>query len=158
MADRMTNRRGHASDDELFPPVHPGEILKEEFLVPYGLTQHQLALATGMPPQRVGQIVLGKRAITADTALRLARFFDTTPEFWLNLQAQYELDAEARAHGQEIEARVPWDVKEWICMDPNSRRVRLEELCESAVREGWRVAAKTTRGPRGKRAARVKYD
>ncbi len=75
--------------------IHPGEILREEFLLPLGLSQSRVARALGVPPRRVNEIVLEKRAITADTALRLARFFKTTPQFWLNLQDEYEL---RRAH------------------------------------------------------------
>ncbi len=74
------------------PPVHPGEILLEEFLKPIGLSQTQLALATGMPQSRVQAIVSGRRGITADTAIRLAAFFGNTPQFWLNCQTSYELD------------------------------------------------------------------
>ena len=73
-------------------PVHPGEVLVEEFLKPMDLSQNQLALAIGVPPRRVNEIALQKRAITADTALRLARYFGNSPEFWLGLQMDYELD------------------------------------------------------------------
>jgi antitoxin HigA-1 len=75
--------------------VHPGEILHEEFLVPIGLSQSQLARDLGVAPRRINEIVLGKRAITADTALRRARYFSMSPEFWLGLQMDYELDVEA---------------------------------------------------------------
>jgi addiction module HigA family antidote len=75
-------------------PVHPGEILLEDFLRPLGLTQYRLAKNLTVPPRRINEIVLGKRAITADTALRLARFFGTSDRFWLNLQAGYDLDVE----------------------------------------------------------------
>ncbi len=75
-------------------PVHPGEILLEEFLRPLGLTQYRLAKGLSVPPRRINEIVLGKRAITADTALRLARFFGTSDRFWLNLQTAYDLDVE----------------------------------------------------------------
>lgn len=74
------------------PPVHPGEVLLEEFLMPLGLSQYRLAKGTGMPPRRINEIVHGTRAVTADTALRLARFFGTSERFWLNLQAQYDLE------------------------------------------------------------------
>ncbi len=73
-------------------PIHPGEILLEEFLRPLDLSQNRLGIDLGIPPQRVGDIVRGRRGITADTALRLARYFGTTPQFWLNLQSRYELD------------------------------------------------------------------
>ena len=73
-------------------PVHPGEILLKEFLEPLGLSQNRLALALGVPARRINEIVLGKRGITADTALRLARYFKMSPQFWLGLQMDYELD------------------------------------------------------------------
>ena len=76
------------------PPVHPGEILLEDFLKPLGLSQYRLAKSLSVPPRRINEIVLGKRAVTADTALRLARFFGTSDRFWLNLQAAYDLDVE----------------------------------------------------------------
>ena len=73
-------------------PVHPGEILLKEFIEPLGLSQNGLALALGVPARRINEIVLGKRGITADTALRLAQYFKMSPQFWLNLQMDYELD------------------------------------------------------------------
>ena len=75
-------------------PVHPGEILLEDFLRPLELSQYRLARGLSVPPRRINEIVLGKRAITADTALRLARFFGTSDRFWLNLQSAYDLDVE----------------------------------------------------------------
>ena len=77
-----------------FPPIHPGEILSEEFLIPFGVTQHRLAVSLGVPPRRINEIVHGKRGISADTALRLARYFGTSDRFWLNLQSRYELEVE----------------------------------------------------------------
>jgi antitoxin HigA-1 len=76
------------------PPIHPGEILAEEYLTPLGVTQHRLAVAIGVPPRRINEIVHGKRRISADTALRLARVFGTSERFWMNLQARYDLEAE----------------------------------------------------------------
>jgi len=76
------------------PPIHPGEILLEEFLKPLGLTQYRLAKSLSVPPRRINEIVLGKRAVTADTALRLARFFGNSERFWLNLQNTYDLEWE----------------------------------------------------------------
>ena len=73
-------------------PVHPGEILQKEFLEPMGLSQNRLALALGVPARRINEIILGKRGISADTALRLARYFKKSPQFWLGLQMDYELD------------------------------------------------------------------
>ena len=75
-------------------PIHPGEILLEEFLKPMGLSQNQLANDIGVPPRRINEIVHGKRRITADTALRLARYFKMSPQFWLGLQMDYDLDIE----------------------------------------------------------------
>ena len=76
-------------------PVHPGEVLLEEFLGPMGLSQNALARGIGVPPRRINEIVHGARRVTADTALRLGRFFRTSPEFWLGLQMDYELDKES---------------------------------------------------------------
>jgi len=76
------------------PPVHPGEVLNEDFLGPLGLTQYRLAKGLSVPSRRINEIVHGKRAITADTALRLARFFGTSERFWLNLQTGYDLEIE----------------------------------------------------------------
>ena len=75
-------------------PIHPGEVLLTEFLEPLGVTQHRLAIAIGVPPRRINEIVHGKRSISADTALRLSRFFGTTDRFWLNLQSRYDLEIE----------------------------------------------------------------
>jgi len=73
-------------------PIHPGEILLEEFLNPMGISQNRLALDIGVPARRINEIVLGKRRITADTALRLGKYFGMTPQFWLGLQMDYDLD------------------------------------------------------------------
>ena len=73
-------------------PVHPGEVLREEFLLPMGLSQNRVAIDIGVPARRINEIVLEKRRITADTALRLGKFFGNTPQFWLGLQADYDLD------------------------------------------------------------------
>ena len=87
-------------------PVHPGEVLMEEFLKPLGLSQNKLALSIAVPPRRINEIVLGKRRITADTSLRLARFFGSSPEFWLGLQSQYDLDLAADELGDRLEREV----------------------------------------------------
>jgi addiction module HigA family antidote len=76
------------------PPIHPGEVLMEEYLEPLGVTQHRLAVAIGVPPRRINEIVHGKRRITADTALRMARYFGTSERFWMNLQGRYDLEVE----------------------------------------------------------------
>ena len=87
-------------------PVHPGEVLLEEFLVPLGISQYRLAKDIGVPPRRINEIVHGARAVSADTALRLARYFGTSERFWLNLQAQYELDVEYDRIGERIEKEI----------------------------------------------------
>jgi antitoxin HigA-1 len=86
--------------------AHPGEILREEFIKPLGLSANALAIALRVPATRVGAIVKGERAVTADTALRLARFFGTSPEFWLNLQAMHDLTKAQRESGATIERDV----------------------------------------------------
>jgi addiction module HigA family antidote len=78
--------------EDRLPPIHPGEILREEFLAPLGMTAHELALALRVPATRINEIVNEKRGVTADTAMRLARYFGTTARFWLNLQVSYELE------------------------------------------------------------------
>ena len=83
-------------------PVHPGEVLLEEFLKPMGLSQNRLALSISVPARRINEIVLGKRGITADTALRLSRFFGTSARFWLALQDSYELDRAADELGERL--------------------------------------------------------
>jgi addiction module HigA family antidote len=87
-------------------PVHPGEVLMEEFLKPMSLSQNRLALSIGVHPRRINEIVLEKRGITADTALRLARFFGTSAEFWLGLQKDYELDVAMDDLGQRLNQEV----------------------------------------------------
>ena len=81
-----------ADEEKYLKPVSPGEILMTEFLEPLELSQNKLARDIGVPPRRINEIVLGKRSITADTAMRLSRYFGTTAQFWLNLQSRYELD------------------------------------------------------------------
>jgi addiction module HigA family antidote len=88
------------------PPVHPGEILKEEFLEPMKMSQNHLARQLGVSPRRINEIVLGKRSITADTALRLGKFFNMSPQFWLGLQMDYELDVESDRLGERLEFEV----------------------------------------------------
>jgi antitoxin HigA-1 len=84
------------------PPVHPGEILREDLLTPLGMSLNRLGRDLRVPVTRMSEIVNGRRGITADTALRLARYFGTTPEFWMNLQAAYELDVAQRASADRI--------------------------------------------------------
>ena len=88
------------------PPIHPGEILREEFIKPRGLSQNALARALNVPPRRINEIVLEKRAITADTALRLARFFGTSAEMWTGLQADYDLRLVRYEKARTIEREV----------------------------------------------------
>lgn len=87
-------------------PIHPGEILLEEFMQPLGITANRLAMELRITPARIGEIVHGKRAITANTALRLARFFGTSAQFWMNLQAHYDLDVATDAAEAEIKVNV----------------------------------------------------
>ena len=87
----------------IMEPVHPGEILYEEFLAPLSLSQYQLAKEIGVPPRRINEIVHGQRRISADTALRLARFFGTSERFWLNLQARYDLELEKDRLGDALD-------------------------------------------------------
>ena len=87
-------------------PIHPGEILLEEFLKPLDMNPHQLAMALRVPPNRIAQIIEGERGITADTALRLGRYFGVNPQFWLNLQSSYDLRAAARERQAQIERDV----------------------------------------------------
>ncbi len=91
------------------PPVHPGEILLEDFLTPMGISRYRLAKSIGVPQRRIDEICAGKRSITADTALRLARFFGTDPQSWMNLQAEYDLEVAAATLSERIEREVkPW--------------------------------------------------
>jgi len=88
------------------PPIHPGEILLEEFLKPMGISQYRLAKDTNVDPRRINEVVHGQRSITADTALRLSRFFGTSERFWLNLQARYDLELQKMELGDRLEEEV----------------------------------------------------
>ena len=92
--------------DKRLPPIHPGEILREEFMAPLELSANALANELGVTAARVNEIAKEKRGITADTALRLAKYFRTTPEFWMNLQQRYELELARRAVGAKIDREV----------------------------------------------------
>jgi addiction module HigA family antidote len=92
-------------------PIHPGEILREEYLVPLELSANRLAAQIDVPTNRLTEIVSERRGITADTALRLARAFDTTPQFWMNLQQAYDLRNAERESGKEIAGISPIDIK-----------------------------------------------
>ncbi len=89
-----------------FPPVHPGEILREEFLLPLGISQYRLAKEVHVPARRINEIVLEKRSISADTALRLGRYLGTTAQFWLNLQARYDLELAREGIKEELETEI----------------------------------------------------
>ncbi len=88
-------------------PIHPGEVLLADFLEPLGVTQHRLAVSIGVPPRRINEIVHGKRRISADTALRLARYFGTSDRFWINLQSRYDLEIERDQIGDALDAITP---------------------------------------------------
>jgi addiction module HigA family antidote len=92
--------------EQRLAPVHPGEVLLEEFLKPLGLSQNRLGLNIGVHPRRINEIVLHKRRVTAETALRLARYFGTSPQFWLGLQSDYDLDVAADALGERLKREV----------------------------------------------------
>lgn len=91
-----------AKNKGLLPPVHPGEVLREDLLKPLGISINRLARDLRVPVTRISEIVNGRRAITADTALRLARYFGSTPQFWINLQAGYDLEMTEQASGSRI--------------------------------------------------------
>ncbi|MDQ0094985.1 HigA family addiction module antitoxin [Paeniglutamicibacter psychrophenolicus] len=90
--------------------IHPGEILVEDFIEGFGITQNKLAVSIGVPPRRINEIVHGKRGITADTAIRLARYFGTSEEFWMSLQSNYELRLKRRALRDKVAAITPLKV------------------------------------------------
>jgi antitoxin HigA-1 len=91
---------------EKLTPVHPGEILLEDFLKPMGISQYRIAKAINVPPRRINEIVQGKRAVTADTALRLARYFGMEAQFWMNLQAHYDLEVTLDEIGDRLDSEV----------------------------------------------------
>ncbi len=95
------------STDSIMDPIHPGEVLMLEYLQPLRVTQHRLAVAIGVPPRRINEIVHGKRRITTDTALRLARYFGTSERFWLNLQDRYDIEVERDRLGPALDEIQP---------------------------------------------------
>src|SRR4030066_2051563 len=103
---RIIAERSMVMTKKKLAPVHPGEGLLEEFLKPMGLSQNRLALRIGVHPRRINEIVLGKRRVTAETALRLARYFGTSPQFWLGLQSDYDLDVASDELGSRLEQEV----------------------------------------------------
>jgi len=92
---------------DLIDPIHPGEVLMEDFIKEFGITQNKLAVAIGVPPRRINEIVHGKRGITADSAVRLSRYFGNSAEFWMNLQSHYELRIERRTLHDQLDAISP---------------------------------------------------
>ena len=107
MEVRTMSNSSTTTEADLIEPIHPGEVLMEDFIEGFGITQNKLAVSIGVPPRRINEIVHGKRGITADTAIRLARYFGTSEEFWMNLQSHYELRLEGRALQDQIEAIAP---------------------------------------------------
>jgi addiction module HigA family antidote len=102
----ITTKPRKSATPRRLPPVHPGEVLLEEFLEPMNITQYRLAKDISVPPRRVNEIVLHKRRITADTALRLGRYFGTSEQFWLNLQSEYDLDIERDRLDERLKTEV----------------------------------------------------
>jgi addiction module HigA family antidote len=96
--------------EKIYPPIHPGEVLMEDFIEAFGITQNRLAVSIGVPPRRINEIVHGKRAITADTALRLGRYFGIEPQFWLNLQTRYDLEVAEDRVADQVAAITPLQV------------------------------------------------
>ncbi len=92
--------------DKKLPPVHPGEVLQEEFMTPLGITQYRLSKDVGVHPRRINEIVHGRRSVTADTALRISRYFGMSERFWLNLQASYDLEVQKDRLGDRLEREV----------------------------------------------------
>ena len=109
--DRRAVDLSHVATRRLPPPVHPGEVLRDEFLRPLGLSVYRLARALKISRPRLNDIVLGRRGVTTDTALRLGRYLGTTPEFWVNLQARHDLDVAEQTLGLEVEWEIEPHVK-----------------------------------------------
>ena len=103
----MMSSSSTATDTDQIDPIHPGEVIMEDFIEGFGLTQNKLATAIGVPPSRIDEIVHRKRGITADTAVRLAKYFGTSAEFWMNLQSHYKLRLEHRALREQLDSIVP---------------------------------------------------
>ena len=98
------------TEQDLIEPIHPGEVLMEDFIEGFGITQNKLAVSIGVPPRRITENEHGKRGVTAGTAIRLARYFGTSEEFWMNLQSNYELRLERRALRDKVAAITPLQV------------------------------------------------
>jgi addiction module HigA family antidote len=110
MEVRKMSNSSTTTDVNLIEPIHPGEILMEDFIEGFGITQNKLAVSIGVPPRRINEIVHGKRGISADTAIRLARYFGTSEEFWMNLQSNYELRLERRELRDQIATITPLQI------------------------------------------------
>ena len=110
MEVRKMSNSSTTTDVSLIEPIHPGEILMEDFIEGFGITQNKLAVSIGVPPRRINEIVHGKRGISADTAIRLARYFGTSEEFWMNLQSSYELRLERRELRDQIATITPLQI------------------------------------------------
>src|SRR5690554_1582777 len=110
MEVRKMSNSSTTTEVDLIEPIHPGEILMEDFIEGFEITQNKLAVSIGVPPRRINEIVHGKRGITADTAIRLARYFGTSEEFWMNLQSNYELRIERRSLKDKVAAITPLKV------------------------------------------------
>lgn len=109
------------TENDLIDLIHPGEILMEDFIEGFGITQNKLAVSIGVPPRRINEIVHGKRGITADTAMRLSQYFGTSAEFWMNLQSNYELRVARRSHGAIFDAIQPLRLRSRV--EPTLRRL-----------------------------------
>lgn len=105
----MSNSSTTTEPDRI-EPIHPGEILMEDFIDAFGITQNKLAVSIGVPPRRINEIVHGKRGISADTAIRLARYFGTSEEFWMNVQSNYELRIQRRALREAVTSITPLNI------------------------------------------------
>jgi len=103
----MMSSSSTTTDTDRIDPIHPGEVLMEDFIEGFGITQNKLATAIGVPPSRIDEIVHRKRGITADTAVRLAKYFGTSAEFWMNLQSHYKLRLEHRALREQLDSIAP---------------------------------------------------
>jgi len=127
----------------LLAPVHPGEVLLEEFMKPLGVTQYRVAKETEVSPRRINEIVQGQRAITADTALRLAKFFGTSEMFWLNLQARYDLELQKSKIGAGLSAvRSLAQLRKNTLPAPRAVRATIRAARSGAARSGYRRRAK----------------
>jgi addiction module HigA family antidote len=126
-----------------FEPIHPGEILLEDFMKPLGVTQYRLAKETEVPPRRINEIVQGQRSVTADTALRLAKFFGTSEMFWLNLQARYDLELQKRKIAPVLSSvRSLTQLRESSTPMPRAVRETVRTSRTGVVRSGYRRKVK----------------